>query len=1214
MEAPPGPFVAERGPQPYAYVCHASIDAYRVYEIIGQLHLDGFRIWYFEDGMKADPSWPEQNAEAIDGCTVFIIFTSAVSVSRPITMDELTLAHNANKPLLQIQLEDINMPRGMAMFLERPQAIMAWRKDRLSVVKEAEEFLRAQGLEPSSGAVADRPVAAPPVSKVGMPPRSHGERPVSISDTFANRVNESGLLAAAVGRQLARLRGDEVIEQDVFPHVLVFHGRRGLGKTGLSRRLETWAAGKPLDHNEWGAWPHRPITPVRWNFNDSAGGVRLDALLVVLREALAETGVIPMAFDLALASYLEAVRPGSDASGLSLSGGAADGVLRSLQRIAVELTLSVPGTLTASEVRRLRDGVLGAGDRRDLQKFDGLPILLEQIRQLPQGTQSAERVADLMYVLTQELFYINQVAEPPLLVFFLDTFERLLRQDSRFAESAITSLIASMPYGLFVITSQDALDWHEPNRTYLEYCGPHAWPGLASGEGQHMLDRLSDEDTRRLYTTHRSINRWQMSDELIEQLVHRSNGWPMHIEAVMQLARSLESQQQGRVLTAADLDRELPQVVTGLMETLDARERNAFRAACVLPFFDVELAAAVMAGDGLDREGAVAGAIRHALVESNPGSLYPYRIHDEVREQVRRDRETPGFWGDGDWRAAAMRGLDEAKRRIGDCHVHHADAAEVEAIALAIRLVYDWDLPIDGLPLMVTEGPTIGGLATRLPPLPDCTPSTPAVGLIRFVVTHAMPIGASIPVFDALYQEYKHNPDLAYAIGRFYAYRLRVLGRYDEALAIFSELIEAGVGDPNVLQEQYAGTRQCAVGDAEGCIVLQAWGDVTGQQTLWDQFAATFPDLAQGLTFQAISAGASDWDTVAKLRLQLSYGQDVPDVVQINYSAVAEFARAGVLADLGDLLSSYSGNVTQAAQTLMKYDGAVVAIPFEVKEKLWFYRSDLFQAAGIDSTKVLTQQDFIDAGRKLRASSPKSYIWNLGPNPQQYQWSMIDSGNGAQYSTQSPCAFTVGSDPGVAAAFQAIKDLRKSGVVADIDDFTPEWQTALADGTIASTLSASWMPQFLHKYAPDQAGKWAVTVWPEIGGAKGGSEAGGSVFIIPKASQHKARAVAFLANMLMSKQGAAVYVAADPAYIPNVVELLNDPAVRNNAYFGTSLIDAFLAANQDYKLFPFDPAWMIETTVLSEQLAKYLASFDPSPAVFLQAAQTQLESQIGCPW
>jgi len=412
-----------------------------------------------------------------------------------------------------------------------------------------------------------------------------------------------------------------------------------------------------------------------------------------------------------------------------------------------------------------------------------------------------------------------------------------------------------------------------------------------------------------------------------------------------------------------------------------------------------------------------------------------------------------------------------------------------------------------------------------------------------------------------------------------------------------------------------AGTSGAASPDAPGPIVLQAWGDVTGQQTMWTEYTTAFPDQSAGQTFQATSAGQNDSDAVAKLRLELSSGQDIPDIVQLNYSEVAEFAQAGVLADLGDMTSQYVGNVTQAAQTLMKYNNTVVAIPFEVKEKLWFYRSDMFQQAGIDVTTVKTQQDFIDAGKKLQQTFPNSYMWNIASNPQQYQWDMIVSGNGASYSTQSPCAITVGTDQGLAQAFQAMKDLRNSGVVnPNFDEFTPEWQSGLADGTLASTLNASWLPQFLEQYAPDLAGKWAVTTWPQIGGADGGSEAGGSVFVIPAASQHKQESVQFLASMLMTQEGAASYVQANPSYIPNVVSLLNDPSVRNNAYFGTSLIDAYLAASQNYKLFPFDPASTTETTVLSAQLANYLASSDDSPTSYLQAAQTQLQSQVGCPW
>jgi ABC-type glycerol-3-phosphate transport system substrate-binding protein len=203
----------------------------------------------------------------------------------------------------------------------------------------------------------------------------------------------------------------------------------------------------------------------------------------------------------------------------------------------------------------------------------------------------------------------------------------------------------------------------------------------------------------------------------------------------------------------------------------------------------------------------------------------------------------------------------------------------------------------------------------------------------------------------------------------------------------------------------------------------------------------------------------------------------------------------------------------------------------------------------------------------------------------------------------------------VADAYQAMKDLRDSGVVASsIDDFTPQWQSGLADGTVASTLGASWLPAFLEQYAPDLKGKWAVTTWPEIGGAVGGSEAGGAIFVIPDASKHKTEALDFLTKTLMTQKGAASYMKNNPSYIPNVTALLEDPSVQNNAYFGPSLIKTYLEASKNYKIFSYDPAANKETTELSAQLANYLSSSDKSPSSYLQTAQSQLTSQVGCPY
>ncbi|MFE7846756.1 ABC transporter substrate-binding protein [Microbacterium sp. NPDC057407] len=400
-------------------------------------------------------------------------------------------------------------------------------------------------------------------------------------------------------------------------------------------------------------------------------------------------------------------------------------------------------------------------------------------------------------------------------------------------------------------------------------------------------------------------------------------------------------------------------------------------------------------------------------------------------------------------------------------------------------------------------------------------------------------------------------------------------------------------------------------------LTFQVWGDTGIAEKQWESYAEAFPEEAEGVTMNVVSAGDNDGDAMQKLRLQLASGEDVPDIVQLNYSALPEFAESGVLTDVKPYVEDYLGNVTAAADTLMQYKDQYLAIPYEVKEKLWFYRTDLFEQAGIDVTQVKTQDDFIEAGEKLKAVAPNSSIWNIGPNPPEYVWAQIVSGNGARYSQQEPCEFVIAGDEGTADAFRAMKELRESGVVnTTFDDFSPEWQAALADGTVASVPIASWFPQFLQSYAPDLAGKWAVTTWPEIGGAVdgAGSGSGGSIFVIPTASEHPEEAAEFLAKSMMTKEGSLAFATANPGYLPNVPDALNDPSILENEYFGTSLVDAFIAAADTYEIFPYDPASLKTTQVLQEQMVAYLASDEEDPASFLQAAQDELTAQVGCPY
>jgi hypothetical protein len=783
-------------------VSYARRDAPVVYDLLSRLHRDGYRIWY-DEGIESGGDFTDEIAAAIDNCSLFVVFVSAVSVARRMVRDETRHAYIHDKPILPIYVEETAPPSGVELIIGSAQAIMLHRKTAAAVLADVSTVLDSHGAGRVTGIGLDTKVdlSLPVAARTELPAettswrRSRGRKALSVSEAFTDRVPESAALLGSFDRQLARLRGVEPIEEGVFPNVLVFHGGGGVGKTGLSRRLQLWATGQLSDDGEWGPWPRDPVTAVRWDFNNSDGNVNIVTLMEALRAGVAHHAY--PAFDLALAAYFEAVRPGSETGELSVKGKVADDLLRSLQRIASDLQLSIPRALVSRDVRSVRDGVLAAaGHWPLLDRHDGLAATLERCQDLSPGSADAVEVAaEVASVLTQEILGVTPAARPALII-FVDHFERLQRADVTAAEEAIVSLVISLPTVLFVVTGRDNLNWHEPHRTYLEAAGARAWPGLVPGATndprQHVLDRLSRQDTRRLYTAHRDTHRWHMSDELIDHLVVRSDGLPLHVDAVLKLAKNLEDHEPGRTFREADLDRELPEVVTAIMKTLSDHERDAFRAMCVLPFFDIQLAAAVArpaAERSVDAEGAVHRAVKRALVESNADRLYPYRVHDEIRELVRRDRATEGHWGEGDWKAAAERGIEEAQRRITIAHTDASDDEESHSLALAIRLAYDWGLLDTDLKKAVDRSPTIGGLAHLIPVIAGNEPDTPLVTLMRFIHAMALPYEASIA---ALRSVCSAGMPVSGTATLWLTYRLRVVARYDDALSC----LEGFIADP----------------------------------------------------------------------------------------------------------------------------------------------------------------------------------------------------------------------------------------------------------------------------------------------------------------------------------------------------------------------------------------------------------------------------------
>lgn len=125
------PFEAYQGDEPYLFISYAHKDSAEVFREISALNEAGYRIWY-DEGIEASTEWPEEIANAVLGCSLFLVFVSPRSTSSVNCRNEINLALNEDKPFLAVHLEESVLPPGLRLRMGDLQAILRYKlpKDR----------------------------------------------------------------------------------------------------------------------------------------------------------------------------------------------------------------------------------------------------------------------------------------------------------------------------------------------------------------------------------------------------------------------------------------------------------------------------------------------------------------------------------------------------------------------------------------------------------------------------------------------------------------------------------------------------------------------------------------------------------------------------------------------------------------------------------------------------------------------------------------------------------------------------------------------------------------------------------------------------------------------------------------------------------------------------------------------------------------------------
>ncbi|MGV9764076.1 hypothetical protein [Micromonospora tulbaghiae] len=632
-------------------------------------------------------------------------------------------------------------------------------------------------------------------------PGNNGDWRTQASNLFTDREAESQAFKSALAAFRQMLDQDD----DIGPerrNVLTFYGLGGVGKTALSERLEQWVRRDLPLANGWGPPPSAKVEAiVRIDLHGSAGQVDMLAVLLALRAGVASVRRRWPLFDLAFAAYWSAVRPGDPLPSIDSWGDYADVVADVAGNILNDLGAVgelVTGTAVGLGVRGVRT-ILGVLRRRrvvqlGLKAYAGFEEFLLRCADEPSPTESRPALAcEIAALLSWEL---ATMTPSPLVVVFIDTTERLTLDPRRVAEGHLNSLIHGMPNVLFVLTGRYQLDWHRHNRTDLPYRGPWIWPGLVPAAPkplrQHPVDDLSPADARAFIQRARTGLDLPLTDEVVEELVGSSAGLPQYLELACQVAFSAKQAGQGRAVEIGDVTGGLASLVMRVLDDIPHDEQRAIRAACLFRIFNTSLIAAAADVD----HGCAERAVTRPMVEPHDSDRFPYRLHDAVREAIRRtDHQVAGGWTERDWELAATRAAVAAHEMHAVAKAQEDTRGVLDAVGIAIQLVCDQNTTLESSPSRsyadwltsaVVFSPAIPGLRARVP-----TQSRTEYG--RHVLNFITAKSLDTPVEErlALLREISRaDHPMRRVAHRHLGYALKSQCRWEEALVVFDELIE----------------------------------------------------------------------------------------------------------------------------------------------------------------------------------------------------------------------------------------------------------------------------------------------------------------------------------------------------------------------------------------------------------------------------------------
>ena len=311
-----------------------------------------------------------------------------------------------------------------------------------------------------------------------------------------------------------------------------------------------------------------------------------------------------------------------------------------------------------------------------------------------------------------------------------------------------------------------------------------------------------------------------------------------------------------------------------------------------------------------------------------------------------------------------------------------------------------------------------------------------------------------------------------------------------------------------------------------------------------DEFKKIHPDVEVEVVEYAPA------DVYQKLPLALQAGTGAPDISLVENSHLAQIVALGGLTDMTEWVTPYLDKMNAYKWADAKLDDKYYAMPWDSGPVVFYYRRDVFDAAGLSSDPdsvseaVATWDDYFTVCQTIMEKTGSACFSNNKANNygRLYEMMLWQQGLG-YYNAEGQV--TVDSPENI-ATLEMLKKFWDASLTSDQLEWTDGWYAELAAETeakpIATLIEAGWMGAFLKGWiATGTEGKWGVALMPAMAnGQVRAANDGGSAFVIPEQSQNKEAAWA-LTEFLFGRVDSQVALFKASDFLPSLEEAYTDP-------------------------------------------------------------------------